>query len=46
MKVNEFDFVELIMDMGQCNDAYSAVKVAVALFEAFSYTVFDISAVL
>ena len=25
-----------IMDMGQCNDAYSAIKVAVALSEAFS----------
>ena len=25
-----------LMDMGQCNDAYSAIKVAVALSEAFS----------
>ena len=25
-----------LMDMGQCNDAYSAIKVAVALAEAFS----------
>ena len=25
-----------IMDMGQCNDAYSAIKVAVALAEAFN----------
>jgi hydroxylamine reductase len=24
-----------IMDMGQCNDSYSAIKVAVALAEAF-----------
>lgn len=24
-----------MMDMGQCNDAYSAIKVAVALSEAF-----------
>jgi hydroxylamine reductase len=24
-----------IMDMGQCNDAYSAIKVAIALAEAF-----------
>jgi len=23
------------MDMGQCNDAYSAIKVAIALAEAF-----------
>ena len=28
-----------IMDMGQCNDAYSAIKVAVALSEAFECTV-------
>ena len=28
-----------IMDMGQCNDAYSAIKVAVALSEAFHCTV-------
>jgi hydroxylamine reductase len=28
-----------IMDMGQCNDAYSAIKVALALAEAFGCTV-------
>lgn len=28
-----------IMDMGQCNDAYSAIKVAVALAEAFGCSV-------
>lgn len=28
-----------LMDMGQCNDAYSAIKVAVALAEAFSCSV-------
>lgn len=28
-----------LMDMGQCNDAYSAIKVAVALAEAFGCTV-------
>ena len=28
-----------IMDMGQCNDAYSAIKVAVALSDAFECTV-------
>jgi hydroxylamine reductase len=28
-----------IMDMGQCNDAYSAIKVAVALSEAFGCSV-------
>ncbi len=28
-----------LMDMGQCNDAYGAIKVAVALSEAFGCTV-------
>ena len=31
-----------IMDMGQCNDAYSAIKVAVALSEAFGCGVNDL----
>lgn len=31
-----------IMDMGQCNDAYSAIKVAVALSEAFECGVNDL----
>lgn len=31
-----------IMDMGQCNDAYSAIKVAVALAEAFQCSVNDL----
>lgn len=31
-----------LMDMGQCNDAYSAVKVAVALAEAFECSVNDL----
>ncbi len=37
-----------IMDMGQCNDAYSAIKVAVALAEAFECSVneFPLSMVL
>ena len=30
------------MDMGQCNDAYSAIKVASALAEAFECTVNDL----
>ena len=30
------------MDMGQCNDAYSAIKVAVALAEAFECEVNDL----
>jgi hydroxylamine reductase len=40
-RFNDLDIGEIgglprIMDMGQCNDAYSAIKVAVALSEAFS----------
>ena len=31
-----------IMDMGQCNDAYSAIRVAVALAEAFECEVNDL----
>lgn len=31
-----------IMDMGQCNDAYSAIKVAIALAEAFDCGVNDL----
>ncbi len=31
-----------IMDMGQCNDAYSAIKVAIALAEAFECGVNDL----
>ncbi|MDO4544515.1 MAG: hydroxylamine reductase [Bacillota bacterium] len=31
-----------IMDMGQCNDAYSAIKVAIALAEAFDCSVNDL----
>ena len=31
-----------LMDMGQCNDAYSAIKVAVALAEAFGCSVNDL----
>ena len=31
-----------IMDMGQCNDAYSAIKVALALSEAFKCSVNDL----
>ena len=39
-RFNDLDLVQIgdlprLMDMGQCNDAYSAIKVAVALAEAF-----------
>ncbi len=43
-RFNDIDLGEIgglprIMDMGQCNDAYSAIKVALALSEAFECTV-------
>ena len=43
-RFNDLDIGEIggfprIMDMGQCNDAYGAVKVAVALSEAFGCSV-------
>ena len=43
-RFNDLDIGEIgglprIMDMGQCNDAYSAIKVALALSEAFACSV-------
>lgn len=35
MDLGAIDGLPRLMDMGQCNDAYSAIKVAVALTEAF-----------
>ncbi len=46
-RFNDLDLGEIgglprIMDMGQCNDAYSAIQVAVALAEAFQCEVNDL----
>ena len=46
-RFNDLDIGEIngfprIMDMGQCNDAYSAVQVALALSKAFNTTVNDL----
>ncbi|MCL1975360.1 MAG: hydroxylamine reductase [Firmicutes bacterium] len=46
-RFNDLDLGEIgglprLMDMGQCNDAYSAIKVAVALSEAFNCGVNDL----
>ncbi|HEY8465113.1 MAG TPA: hydroxylamine reductase [Bacillota bacterium] len=35
LNIGEIDGLPRIMDMGQCNDAYSAIQVALALAEAF-----------
>lgn len=39
MDLSEIDGIPRLLDMGQCNDAYSAVKVAVELSKAFDCTV-------
>ena len=35
LRLGEIEGIPRILDMGQCNDAYSAIKVAMALAEAF-----------
>lgn len=42
LEIGEIGGLPRIMDMGQCNDAYSAIKVAVALAEAFDCGVNDL----
>ncbi|SFG37755.1 hydroxylamine reductase [Lachnospiraceae bacterium C7] len=39
LDLGEIEGLPRIMDMGQCNDAYSAIQVAVALAEAFGCSV-------
>lgn len=42
LNIGEIGGLPRILDMGQCNDAYSAIKVAVALAEAFECEVNDL----
>ena len=42
LNLGEIDGFPRIMDMGQCNDAYGAIKVAVALAETFGCEVNDL----
>lgn len=42
LQLGEVASLPRLMDMGQCNDAYSAIKVAVALAEAFECGVNDL----
>jgi hydroxylamine reductase len=42
MDIGEIGGLPRIMDMGQCNDAYSAIKVAVALADVFGCGVNDL----
>jgi hydroxylamine reductase len=39
MDIGEIGGLPRILDMGQCNDAYSAIKIAIALAEAFDCSV-------
>lgn len=39
LDLGEIDGIPRLLDMGQCNDAYSAIKVAVELSKAFNCTV-------
>lgn len=39
LDLGEIDGIPRLLDMGQCNNAYSAIKVAVALAEAFNCSV-------
>jgi hydroxylamine reductase len=46
-RIRDYDYGELLglprlLDMGQCNNAYGAIKVAVALAEAFNCSVNDL----
>ena len=41
-KLGDIGGIPRLLDMGQCNDAYSAIKVAVALAEAFDCGVNDL----
>lgn len=42
LDLGEIDGIPRILDMGQCNDAYSAIRVALALADAFDCTVNDL----
>ena len=42
MNLGDIDGIPRILDMGQCNDSYSAIRVAVALAEAFGCGVNDL----
>jgi len=42
LDLGEINGIPRLLDVGQCNDAYSAVKIAVALSEAFGVSVNDL----
>lgn len=42
LDLGDIDGIPRILDMGQCNDSYSAIKVALALAEAFGCSINDL----
>ena len=42
LDLGEIDGIPRILDMGQCNDSYSAIKVALALADAFNCSINDL----
>jgi len=42
MELGDIDGIPRLLDVGQCNDAYSAIQIAVALSKAFSVGVNDL----
>lgn len=42
LEFGDIDGIPRLLDIGQCNDAYSAIKIAVALAEAFNVGVNDL----
>lgn len=42
LDLGEIDGIPRILDMGQCNDSYSAIKVALAIADAFDCSVNDL----
>lgn len=42
LDLGEIDGIPRILDMGQCNDSYSAIKVALALADAFHCSINDL----
>ena len=42
LDLGDIDGIPRILDMGQCNDSYSAIKVALALADAFNCSINDL----
>lgn len=42
LDLGDIEGIPRILDLGQCNDSYSAIKIALSLAEAFNYSVNDL----